>query len=377
MWPRTARFDEAIAGGYRNAVRLDVLEDEEVVATLTGTGGILVDGTVNVARSEIQRSVSGLTVVDETGSWTPREAKDLFAPTGRQIRLWRGVDYQDGTDPELLPVFTGRWYRTSVNWPTIEFGEVYDRAKIVQSAKLERVLNIAAGTLNTIAIEVLVQAAYPGAPMNLPDLDETTTSMTFEAFTDPWEHAQALAANTGHRLYFDPMGVCQMVTEPDADDPVVWKFKDTEAGNLALPNPSWDLDGSQPNAYVVIGESSSLTAPVTAWAKDLDPTSPTQYGGRYGRIVAEPIRDDKIGSLSQAQARANKERDQRVGLIDNIVVPSMVHSAFESGDVVEVEIFRDNVELIQRRVSIIDAFPLPLRGSNGMDLQCRARRITT
>lgn len=378
MWSISQRFIDTILTSHTVAVRAEVIRDDRVIYDLTAAG-VVVDGTVSASRSAIQRSAQ-LTLVDRDGTLTPADVNDLLVPSGNQIRLWRGVRYPPATDvfsnvvpvatTELVPIGTFRFITTNSTYPTIELNEMYDRAWVVQGAALESVLTIAQGTPYDDAIRTVISAAYPDVPTNFPNTDEVTGLMTFEAETDPWRIAQELAANIGMRLFFDPVGVAQLRAEPDPNvDPIVWTFDRESVRNTGLGGVTKELFGGSSNAVVLVAENTTLPAPLRAVAYDLDPLSPTRYGGPYGKRPTF-IRDEKIASQRQADSRAVKELQSLLGLHESVELPSLVNPAFEIGDIIAVA---DSVRKIDG-VYVIDRLTCPLRAKSPMQISTRLRQ---
>ena len=371
MWPTSRRFQQTLGSDHVVATKVELLEAGTEILDLSAEG-VVVDGLVNVDNTPIRRS-GQVTLVDESGVLIPGAAGDPLAPAGNELRLWRGIDYQDGSDPELVPIGTLRFVVTEAAWPEIQL-ECYDRAWAISGAALENNLVIASGTNYVTAIlDVLTTAWGANLPTNFPDTDEQTVTLAYEAETDPWEIARELAANLGMVLWFDPMGVCQMTPEPDpSTDPPVWRFEDTDDENLALPGDKATWDGTGHNAVIVIGENSDATAVYRSAAYDQDPASPTRYWGPFGKRPIT-IRDEKITSQSLADLRARKELLSRLGLGQTVMLPSMVNPALESGDVVRCVSAHNKID----QVAILERFGVPLRASGTMTLEARARQVVT
>jgi hypothetical protein len=371
MWPISRRFQQAIAGDHFVASKVELLVDGTPTIDLA-EAGVVVDGSVSVDNAPIRRSGS-LSLVDEAGLFIPGYADDLLAPAGNEVRLWRGIDFQDGSDPELVPIGTLRFVVTEVAWPQLSL-ECYDRAWMISGATLENTLTITAGTNYLDAItNILVTAWGADLPTNFPDTDEVTATLVFEPEADPWEIARELTANLGMVLFFDPMGTCCMAPEPDpATDPPVWRFDDTESENLTLPGAKAIWDGTGNNAVIVVGENSDSDAVYRSVVYDQDPNSPTRYGGPFGKRPIT-IRDEKVTSQFQANLRARKELLARLGLSQTVEIPSMVNPALEVGDVAYCASARNKID----QLSILERFSVPLRHSGTMTLEARARQVVT
>jgi len=371
MWPVSRRFQAAIASDHFVASKVELLQAGTPALDLSAAG-IVVDGNVAVANAEVRRSGS-FSFADEHGLYIPGFADDVLAPAGNEIRAWRGIDFLDGTDPELVPIGTLRFVETEAAWPSIGL-ECYDRAWTIAGATLENTLTIPAGTNYIDAItNVLVTAWGAGLPTNFPDTDEVTAAMVFEPEADPWAIARELTANLGMVLWFDPMGTCCMTPEPDpATDPPVWRYDDSDSENLALPGAKAIWDGTGNNAVIVVGENSDSDAVYRSVVYDQDPNSPTRYGGPFGKRPIT-ILDEKVTSQFQANLRARKELLARLGLSQTVEIPSMVNPALEVGDVVYCASARNRID----QLSILEGFAVPLRHGGTMTLEARARQVVT
>ena len=380
MWPTSDRFRDALTRDHSIVTKAEILEGEIVLAELASQG-VLVDGSVSADRAAVQRTAT-VTIVDRGGDLTPRDIGDLLVPSGRQIRLYRGIEYPErlpGDEPnvEYVPIGTFRYTEVEVTYPEIRLSGCYDRSWVISGERLPFNVYITAQTNVVDTIKQLIQTAYPGVPMDFPVTNENGNAMVFDQEADPWEVCQILTANLGLRLFFDPMGVAVMRPEPTEWDVPVWEYDDTDPRNIALPGVSRTWTGTGYNGVIVIAENSDLAAPIWAAAYDQDPNSPTQWGGVYGKRNMF-IRDETIGSLWQAQARANKELQGQLGFLEAITIPAMVNPAFEVGDVVRVSYARADLAddpVIKEKYCIVDGFEVPLRAKGTQTLKTRARRV--
>jgi Domain of unknown function (DUF5047) len=372
-WPTSQQFRQTIAGDHELAVLAEVLVDGLPAAVLSDLG-VVEGGAVDVAATEIRRTLTSFTVVDQSGELAPRRGGDLLVPAGHELRLWRGCWLADGSGSELAPLGVFRFTSSSDTYPRVEL-RGYDRAWVIQGAKLEAPLTIPAGTNYIDAVVDVLRAAWgQDLPVNFPSTDETTATMAFELEADPWQIAQELAANLGMDLYFDPLGVCTMSPFPD---PAVvradWVFDEGDLQNLALPGLAldWDITDAV-NAVVVIGENSENPAPVLGRAVDNDPNSPTRYDGPVGHRPVF-IRDEKAKTKSQATSRARKELARRLGIPQRGAIPSLVNPAMDAGDTLLV----NSPSRGFGQLFIADRFTVPLRANQAMQVDTRARQVTT
>ena len=369
MWPISQRFRDALTQSHVVATRVDLLAGGQIF-DLTAAG-VVVDGSVECAATETRRTMT-CTLVDHEGALMPFASTDFLAPTGNELRFWRGIDFRDGTE-ELVPIGTFRFTQVDVAPPKIEL-QGFDRSWVVSGAKLENLLTIAQGTDYVTAITSVLTTAFGlNLTTNFPDTSETTPNMTFDAETDPWQIAQELASNIGHDLYFDPLGIATMTPVPDlATSTPVWTFDDSSPANIGLEGIAltWDVTDAV-NAVIAIGENSDNDTVFRGTAFDLDPQSPTQYDGLIGKRPIM-IRDEKITSQAQADERARAELMRRAGLPQSLEVPTLVNPAFEVGDIGQVVSTKlgGTSQLV-----VFDKFTVPLRAKTSMTISTRQRLI--
>lgn len=347
----------------------------------------MIDGSITVSKSETRRSGT-LTLIDRYGTLAPQEYNSLLAPSGTQIRVWRGVAFDGIDDVEYVPLGTFRITSVEVNYPRITLGQLFDRSWMISSAKFETALTIVGGSNVITTIGEILGRAYNGIETNFPTTSETTNNMVFTEGDDPWQICQDLASNIGMTLYFDPMGVATLSSEPDLDkDSPVWTFDDTidwsivDSRNMALQGTSISWEGNIYNAFIVLGENSTNDTTVRGVARDSDPSSATYYNGPFGHRLAPIIRDEKIASQAQAEARAQKELLSNLGSSQSLTITSLVNPALDVDDVIRVNISKEGFALtppIPDQLSIIDSLSIPLRAAQSMTIETRAsRRVET
>ena len=377
----TDRFIAALTGGHQTTARVEVLPggDETNKVDLSN---YLVDGSVDVSRQQIRRSGT-LTFVDrdQSGLIVPTDNDSLLAPYGNQLRVWSGIEFDDGTE-ELVCVGTFRITRSVSRYPRCTV-DISDRAWVVVNAKFIAPWFVAAGTAWDVAITNLLGDRYPGVPTDIPSVEFTSTTprLTLDQQADPWVGAQEWAASIGYALYFTPLGVATIRSEVAlaAADPV-WTFDGKPAANqppvlsdwanLALYDEAvtWDTADAY-NAVTVTGNSSSLSTAVQGSAYDNDPDSPTQWGGPFGY---KPLFEstELVSTAAQATALAVGRLQQVAGLAESLQIPSVCNPALEVGDLVRVI----RPELGVDTIHMLDRIPVPLRGGV-QQIETRVRRV--
>lgn len=384
MWPISERFAALLADGHQTTVKAEVLAGPDADPIDVSTA--FADGSLDVSRQAIRRSgtatFNGTTLISDQGdTLIPTGPGSLLAPYGNELRLWYGLRFPDGTE-ELIPVGTLRITKVAVRHPYVTV-ELADRAWVVQGARLEDSYSIPKGTNVGEAIRALLVDRFPQATTNFVDGSDATGQLILDAQSDPWEELQQLAQGIGHQLYFDPLGTCVLVAEPDALDVApVWTYDGKPFGkipydpadwtNLALYDQehAWDTEGVY-NAVVATGESTDLAAPVRGVAVDSDPASPTLYGGKFGKrplFWSSPL----LLSAAQAEMAARTMLQKQVGLAESLRIPAAPHPALECSDPIQVI----RPELGINTLHIVDHFTLPLRAAGGAQtIDTRVRRV--
>jgi Domain of unknown function (DUF5047) len=376
---RSARFDAAVTDGHERTVRVEVLTGPQ--AAPVDISEFFTGGSLDVSRQQVRRSGQFTFTDDGTSTVTVTSQGDLLSPYGNELRVWSGIRYWDGTE-ELLPVGTLRITGATMRYPTTTV-EVSDRAWVVAGAKLEAPYQIAKGQDYDAAMAELLLLRYPAAVFDFPNVAATTPLLNFDTGTDPWDELQKMAAAVGFGLAFDVLGMCRLLGEQNVDSPV-WTY---DGGPADLPyhrdDPAWSnlalydmqralrTDDAY-NVAIVTGESTSNAAPALGVARDLDPTSPTYYNGKFGIRVADPVSSPRVTSAAQAGAAARRRLQGLIGLGESLTMPAVPHPGLDVDDAIIV--IRN--ELGINTVHVLDQFPLPLRAADGAQtLATRVRRL--
>jgi len=336
MWPVTDAFKAALTQSHEKAQRVEVLQGGEVKAVLA----VVVDGSVKVARGDAIRRSVDLTLVDETGDLTPRTARDLLAPRGTELRVWRGIVLPGG--PELVPLGTFRISKPSVSLRKgglVVSVRGYDRMKAIQRARFWTPYTIASNTNVASAIQSLATSRMANLSFNLAATVRTTPLLVFAKGDDPAKALIDLADSAGQELFFDPMGVLttRQVVDP-ATQPPVWTYIAGEEAILLDAEKSLDEEYTY-NGVIVEGENAQITVRAEAW--DTNSASPTYYdpanptASTYG-----PVPYFQTSSFFTAQAQAQATADARLllvkGMLERVRFSAVVNPAHDVGDVVRV-----------------------------------------
>lgn len=142
-----------------------------------------------------------------------------------------------------------------------------------------------------------------------------------------------LARAAAGEQYFDAAGDYVFDVPSGTGEPV-WTIDAGARGVLVNADEGLDRTGVY-NGVLVTGQSSSTSAPVSALVVDDDPSSPTRWGGPFGK-VARLEQSTAVPSAEAAADAAAALLDRAIGLQRSLTLTSSPNPALEPGDVVEV-----------------------------------------
>jgi hypothetical protein len=365
-----AAWSRALRSSVMQATsRAEVWGDGDLLGILRPTGGrVSVDATRNVRRT------SSLTLADETGTLTPSDARDLLAPYGNEIYLWRGLRYLDGTTQDVpLGVFITTDVEATDGDSGVQISVVgSDRSLRISRNRWTDPYTIAAGTNLADGITALltnrwadVVTAFNSTAYTLP---LTVLGADGGSESDPWKDALDIAAAAGLDLYFDPDGVARMRPLPDlADIPVTAEYVEGVEATILDVGKRITAEGLY-NGVIATGEGTDLAVPVRGEAWDENPASPTYRFGRLGsvpRFYSSPL----IRTAAQAQSAARAMLSQALGATEQVSWSIVPDPTLEAYDVVRVARQRLGVDA----EFIVDSFEVPLEASASMSVNGRSR----
>jgi hypothetical protein len=182
---------------------------------------------------------------------------------------------------------------------------------------------------------------------------------------DPWQDIMELAAAAGCEVFFDPSGVFvfRPIPDPRYGAPV-WTFD--EDADPTFTEADKELSDDPVRNYIVVkGEATSSQNPVSAYAFDADPLSPTYVGGKLGKRVST-VTIQSIVTQEQAQAAANGYLYNSLGLADQVTMTCVPMPALEPGDIVKVKIG----DLAVDGLYLINRATTPISQADSQELVC-------
>lgn len=364
----------ALVERHTIVTRAEVLRNGLVEAEL-----VVLDGTADVSSAAEMRRRASVTIADADGTLTPRQASDLLAPFGTELRLWRGIANPYGTSEVgwVHPVATVSISSPKVNDSgdslTISL-DGFDRSRRIRRNPWRSPFPIASQNYAS-AIEVAVRDRLPTVEFRAEVMMEYASPpwvLGLERNTDPWAEITALAAAAGCEIFFDAMGVCVLRAVVDVSEAdVVATYAEGAARNLLAVER--DIDDSDTYSRVhVTSENSASDTLYWGQAWDNDPTSPTYVGGSFGDVTLSLTSKD-VASVAQAIDFARAELRKRRGASEILRMSLVPNAAHDEGDVIRVDRDRAGVG----DVFVLDAFSVPFSVDGIMSATTATRRILT
>lgn len=364
MYPMSTAMQAALKHSHTVATRVE-LSAAPLHTVYVTDGEVSVDGTAAVRRR------CTLTMVDPEGTLTPANASAVLAPFGNELKLWRGVQFPDGSE-ELVPlgvfVITQVTISDGIDGTTLQV-EGLDRSIKVQRARFLSPYVIQAGANYGTAIRDAIASRNPWASFDFQPVTQTTPQLILgeQVDHDPWKETQAMAASIGCELYFDANGICTLRQVSTAST-ASWTYTEGREATLLGLSRKLTAEGTY-NHVIVTGESAS-GPPVKGEAKDVTPGSPTNVNSAYGDVpyfYASPL----VVTQAQATQAAEAILTRVMGRTELVEFPAIVNPGHEAGDVVQITRAASKVA----DLFIIDTFTIPLNPRGTMKATTRKRQV--
>lgn len=327
MWPTTSRFSEVLLRPSRRwASKVEVLYAGELVTTLS----VVVDGSVEFDDVAVRRSCS-IRMVDPLGILTPSSARDLLAPKGTEIRLYRGLEVDGSYEYVPLGVFgivepevTAHGSGTQIRL------KGFDRVDAVRTRRFSAAYPIASGTPTYDAISDIVTSRLD-VPVRIAQTGNTTPEVVFDELSDPWDAVRKLAAADSLSAYFDQLGT--LVVEPYTE---VGTGITYEPGSTSLLiDTSRVIRSDTTYSGVIVKGEHPEAGPFRSVLWDTDPASPTYYLGPFGARpygYASALIDTQV----KADAAAATLLSRVTRMKQEVTIKTIGHPGHDIGDVVTV-----------------------------------------
>jgi hypothetical protein len=363
MYPASDRFFARILESHQVVTEVVLFKTDGTTETLPHTGG-----SVSVDRGSQCRRTCSVSLPDP--ALIPRTAADKLAAYGAQVRISRGVSYADGTT-EMVPLGV---FRLDSGDGDVDEGPVTINGKSLECVIADDRLTApyrAAGTA-VGAITALIQRSLPTAAVVSRVADAAIGPRTFDIEADPWAAVTEIAATIGAEVYADADGTFVIAEIPDlATATPVWTISAGEGGAYIQASRGMTADDVR-NGWLVRGENTETgAAPVSVLVTDSDPTSPTYWGGPFGR---RPGFHSSPTIITVGAATAAGTLKLRAGLAPNASadISSLPNPALEPGDVIRV-VYPDGT----KELHLVHSFTVPLDTSGDFQIKTISAREGT
>lgn len=359
-------FAGPVSGSHAAKFRAQVLTSFQTGSDPSGVDLKLISGSVEFDATAEIRASGSVTVV---GDW-PRATNLDLGPYGTEIFLSRGVD--TGGAEGILWSTLGYFRINETGQGNATKGpltlDLDDRmATIIDSRLLQPRQWLQGTTVGDIVTE-LVTEVYPAAVIiwdDDSDLSELGRSLIAEE--SRYEVLKTIAEGLGKIFYWDNIGRLSFLTAPDEDDHV-WEVKAGAGGVMVNVDRSISRDGIY-NAVVVTGEGADQITPVRAVAYDAQVSSPTFFGGPFGRIP-KFYSSSFITTQQQANNAAQNILRRSLGAPYDVGLSAVPNPALRPYDPIMV-VYDDG----NRETHIVERVTIPLDVTSALTVATRQSTI--
>jgi hypothetical protein len=370
MYPSSAAFKAAVRTDHIVIAKAEVWASDQKLQEIN-----ISEGSVSVNSSSAVRRTCEVTLVTgrELASLVPDNDFDLLTPFGNELRLFRGVQYYDGTQ-EYVPL--GVFVITSVEIKDTNEGvsislEGVDRSIKISRNKWTEPYQMVNGSLED-SLADLLRDRYPDAQTNFTATNVTINQVVLgtERNNDPWKDAVEISELVGYDLFFDANGIVQLAPFPTLDgSTIVANFKEGEETTILDLNRTISTRETY-NGVIYIIEGAEVPVPIRVEVFDEDSTSPTYRFGKFGEVPIF-VNSNLLRTEAEAIIAASSLLNLYIGAQETISWNSLVDPTLDVQDVVYIKAEGAKVD----RVVIIDSLSIPLTPEASMSAVARTVRV--
>lgn len=351
---------------YKTAIHAPQQQGVFQVDLYDGPGGPVIARDVPVFGGSVSANLQHR--VTRTGSftlsqewWPGSDPVASLTPYRTVAQIRAGIRYGDGSR-ELFPIITGRVGDVTRNADGSVSAAIDDLAADVIGVRFEQPRN--SDRVPVLSeIRRLISEALPEATFGTDDVsDADTPALTWDE--DRGQALDNLASALGGRWYALGSGDFVVRAFPYDVGAVVQTVADTPSGLLVSGAPTISRRDGAANSVTVIVERFDGGSPFAVTARDNSPSSPTRWGGPFGRVT-KVIKVQTPLTLGQATTLARAELNASVALSSKWSIQMVPDYTLEPGDTIRAKSRGDN------DVQLIDSITYPL-GPATMGLSTRA-----
>jgi hypothetical protein len=370
MYPSSSAFKNAVAIDHVVVSKVEVWATDQKLQEINVSSG-----SVNVSSSNAVRRTCNLELVTDrtSNSLVPDNQFDLLTPFGNELRLFRGVQYYDGTQ-EYVPL--GVFVITSVEIKDTNDGVSISLNGVDRSIKISRnkwtePYQMTSGTLEA-SLEDLLKDRYDDVEFAFPTTNVSVNQVVLglENDNDPWRDVVEIAGLVGYDIYFDANGVIQLVQFPSLDGSIVVASFQEGSGTTVTSLNRTITTTETFNGVIYTIEGSDVPTPIRVEVWDEDSTSPTYRFGVFGEVPIF-IETSILATEAEAIKAATSLLNTYVGSQEVISWEGIVDPSLDVQDVVYV---KSNGAKVDRLV-ILDSLDIPLEPEATMTARARTVRL--
>lgn len=368
MYPVSSTFLKTLATSHTMVAKVDAYYAGQLVAANLPFS----DGAVTVDRGSKTRRSLSLTVPDP--KYLPWTATDPLAAYGQRLVVSRGIHYSNGAE-EWVPLGTFR-----VNEPSgdVHLGPVSVTGATAEADIIDDKFQVPTTTRGyggcVDAITALVHQTLPDAVIvNLTagERNPACAVAMWDAGSDRWDAVVQIALAMQAEIFVDAQNRFVITDLPDVvNGAVAWDIAEGEGGTLIASSRSMPRTAVY-NRVVASGENSaSGTAPVSGIAVDSEPTSPTKWGGPFGKVT-KFVSSALWITAGDCQAAAEYALFNAVAPNIQTSIDSLPNPALEGNDIIRLS------HAGRKERHLVQSLTVPLTASGAFSLSLRGGKEDT
>lgn len=359
MRPVTSSFLSTVRGAHKAVFRARICAPGQTGTAPTGTEIPVLGGDVTFDTTADVNATLDLTTQYD---W-PLSATSFGTPYGSEVFVERGVQYGNGVKEY---VGLGYFRIDSVGQARVPNGAIRiqgsDRMAAVRDGRNLQPVQFTAGASFRAVVDFVVGDVVSGysAVYDSPDVNLSASHILGQ---DRLQFLSDLLKAYGKVGYFRYDGKFVVKTPPAASTNPVWTINHGKDGVLVSMSREINREGVY-NAVMATGEPVGEGAPVYGISYDTAVSSPTRWGGPFGK-VPRLFSSSFIETQSQALTAAQSILASSTGLPYVVSLGSVPNTALEGWDLVLVDYDKtspDEFHILSRIT-----YPLSVSGEMAMD----------